>query len=118
MTCTDYFVSLNSQCVDLMAGNVKKRIIVSFKKLPEGLQEKLLETYPGKLVDHARKIPKGPKDFFYALDLETDDTNYLVKIDVDFDKTLDEGRIQRMLENEEGARESQRMFYRSGFGRE
>lgn len=93
----------------------KKKLIISFKKLSPALQEQVQQKYPGELIDHARKIPKGNNDFFYGIDFETDDTSYLVKIEVNFDKTLDESRMEKLLSDEEGARESQRMFYRSGF---
>lgn len=95
----------------------KKKAIVSFKKLPTSVQDKVLEVYGGDLTKYARKIPKGNNDFFYAIDFDTEDTEYLIKVDVTFDKTLDESRIERMLQQEEGHLESQKMFYRSGFSR-
>lgn len=36
------------------------------------------------------RIDKGPGDFFYAVVFETEDTNYLVKVDVKIDGNPDE----------------------------
>lgn len=36
------------------------------------------------------RIDKGPGDFFYAVILETDEINYLVKIDVKIDSEIEE----------------------------
>lgn len=79
------------------------------------MQKLVHQEFPGELIDHARKIPKGNNDFFYAIDFETADTSYLIKIEVNFDKTMDENRMEKMMKEHEGLRESQRMFYRSGF---
>ena len=41
-------------------------------------------------TDHMIRIDKGPGDFFYAVMFETEDTSYLVKIDVNVDGQLDD----------------------------
>ena len=36
------------------------------------------------------RIDKGPGDFFYAIVLETEDTSYLIKVDVKVDGQVEE----------------------------
>lgn len=70
--------------------NTKKRVIISYKNLPEELQEQLKLQHPSGFTDSMIRIDKGPGDFFYAVILETDEINYLVKIDVKIDSEIEE----------------------------
>lgn len=70
--------------------NTKKRVIISYKNLPEDLQEQLKLQHPTGFTDSMIRINKGPGDFFYAVILETDEINYLVKIDVKIDNEIEE----------------------------
>lgn len=70
--------------------NIKKRVVVKFVNLAPELQEELKKQYPTGFVDHMIRIEKGPGDFFYAVVLETEDTSYLVKIDVNIDDNPEE----------------------------
>ena len=70
--------------------NTKKRVIISYKNLPEDLQEQLKLQHPTGFTDSMIRIDKGPGDFFYAVILETDEINYLVKIDVKIDDGQDD----------------------------
>ena len=70
--------------------NTKKRVIISYKHLPEELQEQLTLQHPTGFTDSMIRIDKGPGDFFYAVILETDEINYLVKIDVKIDSEIEE----------------------------
>lgn len=68
----------------------KRRLVVSYHNLPIELQEELKRLYPNGYTDSMLRIDKGPGDFFYAVVLETEDTSYLVKVDVKVDGQLDE----------------------------
>lgn len=68
----------------------KKRVVVSYKNLTPELQEEVKKKYPYGYTDQMLRIDKGPGDFFYAIVLETDDTNYLIKVDVKVDDSLEE----------------------------
>ncbi|MBO5772008.1 MAG: hypothetical protein J6R09_05170 [Alistipes sp.] len=68
----------------------KKRVIISYKNLPEELQNLLKAQHPEGFSDCMIRIDKGPGDFFYAVLLETDDISYLVKIDVKIDDEIDD----------------------------
>ena len=68
----------------------KKRVVVKFQNLPEEIQEAVRKKYPHGFTDHMIRIDKGPGDFFYAVVYETEDTNYLVKIDVSIDGQMED----------------------------
>lgn len=68
----------------------KKRIVTSYKNLSPELQEELKRRYPNGYVDHMMRVDKLPGDFFYAVVLETEDINYLVKVDVKIDDNPEE----------------------------
>lgn len=65
--------------------NTKKRVVISYNNLSPELQAELKKAYPLGFTDSMIRIEKGPGDFFYAVVLETADTNYLVKVDVKID---------------------------------
>lgn len=68
----------------------KKRIITSYARLSEELEELFQLTYP-KGYDHAViLITKPSGETFYAVRLETEDTSYLVKVEVKIDLCGDE----------------------------
>lgn len=60
--------------------NTKKRLVVSYKNISEELREELKKSYPSGFQDAMIRVDKGPGDFFYAVDLETDDIHYLIKV--------------------------------------
>ncbi len=68
----------------------KKRLIISYHNLSEELQEKLRQQYPNGYTESMIRIDKGQGNFFYAVVLETEDINYLVKVDVKIDDIEDE----------------------------
>lgn len=68
----------------------KKRVVVSYKNLSEELREEIRKKYPAGYTDHMIRIDKAPGDFFYAIVLETDDTSYLIKVDVKVDDQVEE----------------------------
>ena len=65
--------------------NDKKRVAISYKNLSDELLEEVKKKYPYGWTDHMIRIEKSPTDFFYAIMLETADTNYLIKVDVKVD---------------------------------
>lgn len=86
--------------------NGKKRVVISYHNLPEELQEELKNKYPHGFTESMIRIDKGPGDFFYGVVFETEDTNYLVKIDVKVDGTLDEEDDKEYYDDEiKGAEE-------------
>lgn len=63
----------------------KKRVVISYHNLAPELQAELKKKYPAGFTESMIRIDKGPGDFFYAVVFETDEINYLVKIDVKID---------------------------------
>jgi hypothetical protein len=59
--------------------------VVSYKNLSPDLQELLRLKYPTGWNDYVIKVNKSETDFFHAVMLETDETSYLVKVDVKID---------------------------------
>ncbi len=68
--------------------NTKKHIVTSLHNLPLELQEELRKKYPNGFTDVMIRVDKPQGDFFYAVPFETEDTSYLVKIDVKIDVQL------------------------------
>ncbi len=64
---------------------VKKRLVTSFQNLTPEMQSLVQEKYPLGFSDAMMRIDKPNGDFFYAVPFETDEINYLVKINVKID---------------------------------
>jgi hypothetical protein len=60
-------------------------VVVSFRNLDPELQNVLKQRYPTGWGDDVIKVPRNESEVFYAVILETEDTNYLVKVDVKVD---------------------------------
>jgi hypothetical protein len=90
---------------------VKRRLIVSYKNLPAELREQVDLVYPTGFNNHAKKINKNDHEFFYAVNFETEDTTYLVKVDVVVDDNLDEEGINNIIRsNDEEINEEKDIF--------
>lgn len=73
-----------------MSTNAKKRLVVSYKNLTPELQDEVRKKYPNGFTENMIRVDKGPGDFFYAVVFETDEINYLIKIDVKIDDQVEE----------------------------
>ena len=79
----------------------KRRVVVSYKNLSAELREEVRKKYPIGYTDHMIRIDKGPGDFFYAIVLETEDTSYLIKVDVKVDDQVEEEEDKDFFGDEE-----------------
>ena len=70
--------------------STKKRIVASIHNLPPELLEALKKKYPYGYTDQMIRVEKGPGDFFYGVVLETEEINYLIKVDVKVDGKIEE----------------------------
>ncbi|MDR1895264.1 MAG: hypothetical protein LBR10_00545 [Prevotellaceae bacterium] len=70
--------------------NGKKKLVVSYKNLSPELVDLLKEKYPKGYSDYLIKVNKGNGQFFYAVTLDTETTDYLVKVDVKIDSEIEE----------------------------
>ena len=74
----------------MMINNTKKRIVTSIHNLtPEQLEE-VKALYPKGFSEVMSRIDKPNGDFFYVVPYETEETSYLLKIDVKIDENADE----------------------------
>ena len=65
--------------------NTKKRIVTSIHNLTAEQQEQIKVLYPYGFNEIMQRIDKPDGSFFYVIPYETEDTYYLVKIDVKID---------------------------------
>ncbi len=79
--------------------NAKRRLIISYDKLPEKDKELFEETYSEDLMDHVQTVTRPDGTPMFVVPLETDENVYMVKLDLkvdnkitteDFDKDLDD----------------------------
>lgn len=68
----------------------KKRVIVRYDDLKPEVLEALEKKYPDGIENHVFKVNKKDNDFFYAITVDTEDTSYLVKVNVSVDAGMDE----------------------------
>ena len=74
--------------------NTKKRLVTSFNNLTAEQQAEVRTLYPLGFNEVMMRIDKPDGSFFYVVPYETEDTYYLVKIDVKVDdgaEDIDEG---------------------------
>ncbi|MCD7962864.1 MAG: hypothetical protein LUF90_04770 [Rikenellaceae bacterium] len=83
----------------------KKRVVISYKNLSPELQEEVKKKYPYGYTENMIRIDKSPTDFFYAIMLETEDTSYLIKVDVKVDTGEEEDEKDFFEEDISGAEE-------------
>ncbi len=75
---------------DMTQNSTKKKLVASFNNLAPELQEELKSLYPRGFAEVMIRFDKPNGDFFYYVPFETEDTSYLVKIDVKIDDKSDE----------------------------
>jgi hypothetical protein len=68
----------------------KKKLVVSYKNLPPDVIELIREQYPKGYSDYLIKVDRGNGDFFYAITLNTETIDYLIKVDVKIDSEIEE----------------------------
>ncbi|MDR1583941.1 MAG: RNA polymerase I-specific transcription initiation factor RRN3 family protein [Prevotellaceae bacterium] len=68
----------------------KKKLVVSYKNLSPELMTLIKEAYPKGYSDYLIKVNKGNGEFFYAITLDTETVDYLIKVDVKIDSEIEE----------------------------
>jgi len=69
----------------------KKRLVISYNNLSPDLLDLVKKKYPSGFLNHVIKVTKPNNEFFYAITLDTDDSSYLIKVNVKIDsKAKDE----------------------------
>ncbi len=75
----------------------KKNVIVHFNNITPEVLEAVHIKYPDGYQDHVFKVTKPNNDFFYAITVDTQDTSYLIKIDVKIDNATDEKLAEQLF---------------------
>ena len=70
--------------------NAKKKVVISHKNCTPEVLQLIKEKYPLGYNDYVIKVTKPNQDFFYAITVETADTDYLIKVDVKIDNLTEE----------------------------
>lgn len=86
--------------------NRKKKLIISYKNLPEDIRELFKETYPEGYKEFLQKTIKPNGEPIFVVPLETDDTSYMVKFDVVIDTGLVEEDLDKDLYGDDSEGES------------
>lgn len=80
----------------------KKKIIIHYNNLSPEVLDALREAYPDGHMHHIFKVTKPNNDFFYAVTLDTEDTSYLIKVDVKIDNITEDKLDDALFSNIEG----------------
>lgn len=75
----------------MAADNKKRRLVTSFNNLSPEQQSEVKALYPLGFNEVMMRIDKPDGTFFYTVPYETEDTYYMVKIDVKVDDGSDDG---------------------------
>ncbi len=68
----------------------KKHLVASYRNLSPEMQAQMKLKYPLGFTEVMMRVDKPSGEFFYAVPFETDEINYLVKIDVKVDDNADD----------------------------
>ncbi len=74
----------------------KVKKVIKFDELPQEALLALAKKYPDGWKDFVRKITKPNGEFFHAIDIDTANASYLVKVNVKIDSKSD---VEKMNDN-------------------
>ena len=80
-----------------MAKTDKKHLIVSYNNLIGELQGQFNEYYPNGYADVVQKITKPNGDVIFVVPFETEDTSYMVKVDIKIDNKFSDDDFEKNL---------------------
>jgi hypothetical protein len=63
----------------------KKRIIKSMENIGDDVLQMIKKKYPDGWSNHVIRVNKGNNEFFHAITIDTDDTSYMIKVNVKVD---------------------------------
>jgi hypothetical protein len=67
----------------------KKRVIKSMENISAEVMEMVKKKYPDGWANHVIRVNKGNNEFFHAITVDTEDTSYMVKVNVKVDSIED-----------------------------
>lgn len=87
---------------DFISAMDKKKVIVHISNLPPEVMEALKEKYPDGYMHHVFKVTKPNNDFFHAVTVDTEDSSYLIKVDVKIDNITEDKLDDAIFANVDG----------------
>ncbi|MFP4471271.1 MAG: hypothetical protein ACLFPE_11330 [Bacteroidales bacterium] len=63
----------------------KKRVIKSIENITEDVLEAIKKKYPDGWSNHVQRVNKGNNEFIHVITVDTEDTSYLIKVNVKID---------------------------------
>lgn len=87
----------------------KKKVIIHYNNLSPEVLEALREKYPEGHMQHVFKVTKPNGDFFYAVTVDTEDTSYLIKVDVKIDNVTEDKLDDAIFSGIEGIKPAGKM---------
>lgn len=63
----------------------KRKLVISYKNLTPELLDIFKQKYPHGYLNHVIKVTKPNNEFFHAITLDTEDSSYLIKVNVKID---------------------------------
>ncbi len=75
----------------------KKRLIISYEKLSEDIKELFKEEYADGYSQYIQKIEKPTGEIIFVVPLETEDTTFMIKVDVRVDSKFSEEEIEKEI---------------------
>lgn len=85
----------------------KIKKVVKFEDLPSDAMQALTKRYPDGWKDFVRKITKPNGEFFHAIDIDTDNATYLVKVNVKIDSKSDVEKIAESFIDKDAEKEAE-----------
>jgi hypothetical protein len=89
-----------------MSKKIKKRLIISYHNLTKELLAAFNEMYPDGYTDFIQKIKKTDGSLMFVIPFETEDTSYMVKVDVKIDERISENDFDKDLFGEDADEET------------
>lgn len=72
-----------------------KNVITSYNKIDDNLKRELIKKYPDGFSNYLRRYPKPNGEFFFAVPLDVNDMNYLIKYEVKVDNLITEDEFDK-----------------------
>jgi hypothetical protein len=85
----------------------KIKKVIKFEDLPPDAMQSLAKRYPDGWKDFVRKITKPNGEFFHAIDIDTENASYLVKVNVKIDSKSDVEKITDSFIDKEAEKEAE-----------
>jgi hypothetical protein len=85
----------------------KIKKVIKFEELPSDALQALAIKYPDGWKDFVRKVIKPNGDFFHAIDIDTENASYLVKVNVKIDSKSDVEKINESFIDKDAEKEAE-----------